>query len=132
MKRIYCISLLLLVVGIVSVEETSAQKKINVRFQRGATSATVKGNIKGYGYIDYVIRANEGQTLTTKLTATNRFTDAIVFDTAMERFEGEVTDDEFSAILPTSGVYVIRVLMYRNEARRKNSASSFSLFIQIQ
>ncbi len=131
MRKIFFISLLLVVAWVVSVRETSAQRRVNVSFQKGANSATVKGNIKGYGYIDYLVQANEGQTLSTRLTATNRFTNAIVFDTTMERLEGDETDDNFSAVLPASGVYVIRVLMSRNEARRKNAASRFSLFIRI-
>src|SRR5512142_1520156 len=52
-----------------------------VRFQRGASSATYSGHISGYDHCDYVFTASAGQTLTVRVTGkrTNRIT-PVLFD----------------------------------------------------
>ena len=42
-----------------------------VQFARGASSATLHGNIHGYDTVDYVLGARGGQTLNVRLQPTN-------------------------------------------------------------
>jgi hypothetical protein len=42
-----------------------------VQFARGATSAAIKGHVKGDATVDYRVRAGAGQTLSVKLQRTN-------------------------------------------------------------
>ena len=42
-----------------------------VQFAKGATSAVIKGQIKGYHYVDYQLRAGAGQTLSVEMKTGN-------------------------------------------------------------
>ena len=46
-----------------------AQKRIS--FRRGASSATVRGNIGSKGYLEYVINGRAGQVMTIEITSAN-------------------------------------------------------------
>jgi len=46
-----------------------AQKRIN--FRRGASSATVSGNIGSKGYLEYVINGRAGQVMTIEISSGN-------------------------------------------------------------
>ena len=47
-------------------------RKERVTFAKGASSATIKGTLKGDADVDYLVRAAAGQTLEVKLEGTNR------------------------------------------------------------
>lgn len=59
----------LLLVLVVSSAEVLAQKRI--RFQRGKSSATVRGPIGANGYTEYVIDGRAGQVMTIEITSGN-------------------------------------------------------------
>ena len=48
-----------------------APRKERVTFAKGASSATIKGTLKGGADVDYLVRAAAGQTLEVKLQGTN-------------------------------------------------------------
>ena len=48
-----------------------APRKERVTFAKGASSATIKGTLKGGGDVDYLVRAAAGQTLEVKFQGTN-------------------------------------------------------------
>ena len=108
----------------------SAQTKVRVRFSRGASSSTVSGTVRGYGYIDYVVGASGGQTLDVLLDKNTKcvFT---IFRPDQENLEMGAEQYEFTGELPVSGDYFIRVMMMRNDARRKGSVSNYRLTISI-
>ena len=112
--------------------EISAQAKQRVRFAKGASNFTVSGTISGYAYRDYIVGARAGQMLSAKLNSKNTFTVLTVFKPDGENLEGATKMDEFTAELPENGDYVVRVLMMRAEARRKNSMSKYRVRISIQ
>jgi len=109
----------------------SAQSKARVRFARGATSAVVTATVRGYGYKDYVVGASSGQEMKVKVNggASTVFT---IFQPGGENLDGATEMDEFNATLPTSGDYVIRVMMMRSAARRPHSVSNYTLKISIK
>ncbi|MFZ1900567.1 MAG: hypothetical protein WAU35_08730, partial [Azonexus sp.] len=42
-----------------------------VHFAKGATSTVIKGQVKGYHYVDYQLRAGAGQTLSVEMKTGN-------------------------------------------------------------
>jgi len=42
-----------------------------VQFAKGATSAVIKGRVKGYSGVDYRVRAGAGQTIKVSLKRSN-------------------------------------------------------------
>jgi hypothetical protein len=103
-----------------------------VTFAAGATSATIKGQLKGDATIDYVVRAAAGQTLAVTLSAGNRSTYFNVLppgsqDVAMYAPQ---TGDPYKGLLPADGDYKVRVYLVRAAARRKET-SSYTLTIGV-
>jgi hypothetical protein len=61
-----------LVLGLIlsfSRADLMAQKRIS--FRRGASSATVRGQIGGNGYLEYLINGREGQVMSIEITSGN-------------------------------------------------------------
>ncbi|MCS6874746.1 MAG: hypothetical protein N2Z23_04295 [Pyrinomonadaceae bacterium] len=111
--------------------ESNSQTKVRVKFPKGKYATTVTGTIRGYEYIDYVVRARKGQRMVVQLILLNRnySTNFSVFDTDGLALTADT--DYYDEILPATGDYVIRVLMSRSEARRKGSISRFRIRIGI-
>jgi hypothetical protein len=110
--------------------DISAQSKVRVRFAGGATSATVKGKIAGYKYIDYIVGAKGGQTMSVLLKSAHSGCSFVIFYSNMENVEDATDVTEFTRKLVVDDNYVVRVLLPRSAARRKESAG-FSLKFRI-
>ncbi|MGH7784393.1 MAG: DNA breaking-rejoining protein [Candidatus Binatia bacterium] len=109
----------------------SAQTRVNVRFARGASSSMVRGSVSGYKYVDYVVGARGGQTMSVKLNTASSYVSFVVFDGRMQNVEGATEQTDWSGELPSNGNYTIRVLLPRSAARRRASAG-YSLRISIE
>ena len=68
-KRIAFQGVALALILILPSANALAQKRI--RFQRGKSSATVRGPIGGGGYTEYVIEGRAGQVMTIEITSGN-------------------------------------------------------------
>jgi hypothetical protein len=104
-----------------------------VTFAKGASSAEIKGQVKGDEYVDYQVRAAAGQTLTVTLKPTNRSTYFNVNppgSTDVSMFVGSTSGDSFKGMLPADGDYTVRVYLMRNAARR-NEVSTYTLAIGV-
>jgi len=102
----------------------------NVQFAKGASSAVIKGQLKGDADVDYVVRAAAGQTLSVKLQKTNAqnyFNVMPPASTGSAMFVGDSGDD-YSGVLPTDGDYIVRVYLMRPAARR-GETSNYTLTI---
>jgi hypothetical protein len=127
MKKI--LAVMFLVLGLVLA--ANAQKSQRVRFARGTHSATVKGTITGYSYIDYLVGVRAGQTLTVDLSPKGKAQIVILEPSGDNLAEGDgVTDGSFD--LDQAGDYKLRVLMPRSAARRKGAIASFSLKVTVK
>ena len=103
-----------------------------VQFPKGASSAVIKGQIKGDATVDYVVRAAAGQTLSVKLqksNAQNYFNVMPPGSTGSAMFVGD-SGANYSGMLPTDGDYVVRVYLMRPAARRGES-SNYTLTIDV-
>ncbi|MBX7172809.1 MAG: hypothetical protein K1X72_17700 [Pyrinomonadaceae bacterium] len=119
----------ILLVGLFAVS-VSAQSKVHVRFAKGTSSATVKGTVTGYKYIDYIVRAKSGQTMTVNLTSANTACNFAIFYSDMKEIEDANGVQESTRNVDVDDDYIVRVLLPRSAARRKESAN-FSLKIAI-
>jgi hypothetical protein len=99
-----------------------------VQFAKGATSAVVKGHLKGNSDVDYLVRAGAGQTLAVTLVGANASNHFNVLppgskDVAM--FVGSTSGNSFTGVLPADGDYAVRVYLMRSAARR-NEAGDYT------
>lgn len=96
-----------------------------VQFAKGASSAVIKGQLRGDAMVDYVVRAAAGQTLSVKLQKSNGqnyFNVLPPGSTGSAMFVGD-TGDDYSGVLPADGDYVVRVYLMRPAARRGESSN---------
>jgi len=97
-----------------------------VQFKPGASSATVKGKIKGYEVVDYVLEAAKGQQMNVSLATDNTASYFNILppgSTGAAMFIGSTKGNQFEGTLPESGDYKIRVYMMRSAARRNEVAN---------
>jgi hypothetical protein len=112
--------------------QVRAERVERVQFARGATSATVRGQIRGYGMVDYLVNARAGQRMTVSFAARGRSTYFLVRAPGSEDnlFDGSSSGDTARLTLPATGTYRIRVFQMRNVARR-GARSNYSLSVRV-
>jgi hypothetical protein len=121
---------------IMSVSDVSAKDEIRkerVQFKKGATTATIKGHIKGYEMVDYLLGAKAGQTMNVSLATKHGATYFNILapgENEVAMFNASVSQNQYEGALPASGDYKIRVYMMRSAARR-NEAASYTLSVGI-
>jgi hypothetical protein len=96
-----------------------------VQFHKGASSATVEGQIKGRESVDYLLGAREGQSMNVSMATDNRssYFNIIAPGKANEAiFVGSIAGNQFEGTVPAGGDYKIRVYLMRNAARRDETA----------
>lgn len=101
-----------------------------VQFAKDASSAVIKGQLKGDTTVDYVVRAAAGRTLSVKLQKTNAqnyFNVMSPGSTGSAMFVGD-SGENYTGVLPADGDYVVRVYLMRPAARRGES-SNYTLTI---
>jgi hypothetical protein len=116
-----------------SAHAASSIEARQIQFAKGASSATVKGTLKGDRTIDYKLRARAGQTMTVKLktgNAANYFNVLPPGSKDVAIFVGSTDGNEWTGTLPADGEYTIRVYLMRSAARR-NETANFALNVGI-
>jgi len=93
-------------------------------FARGASSVSVRGTVRGYDSVDYIVGGRGGQMLDVTMRSPNG---SAYFNVLPSRspeaiFIGSTSGNQFSGRLPASGDYRIRVYLMRNAARRGETA----------
>ncbi len=120
-------------VATIATPAPAANREERVRFARGASSAELRGEVRGYDYIDYLVGARAGQRLSITLTRTSGQAFFLVRAPGSDEnlFDGSLSGDRYATVLPTTGDYRIRVLMMRAFARR-NERSAYRLGVAIR
>jgi hypothetical protein len=111
---------------IIAAAPARAQQSVPVQFARGASSATVKGTIKGDQYRDYLVNARAGQTMTVTLTNPDgrAFFNVLPPGSTVEAvFVGSTSGNSFRGAVPGNGNTTIRVYQMRATARRGEVAN---------
>jgi hypothetical protein len=101
-------------------------RKERVQFKKGATTATIKGSIKGYETVDYLLGAKAGQHMNVSLATKHGATYFNILapgENEVAMFNASTSQNQFEGTLPASGDYKIRVYMMRSAARRSEAAS---------
>ena len=70
-RALAAVAVLALAGPLLAADGPTGPRKERVTFAKGASSATIKANLKGGADLDYLVRAAAGQTLEVKLKATN-------------------------------------------------------------
>lgn len=112
-----------------------------VTFAAGTSGTTIGGTITGREFVVYKIGAEAGQRMEIRLSSDNGATYFNVYEPgrgpgdealAVSEQTGPMVPDlnAFDATLPSSGIYSVSVYLYRNAARRGETAR-YSLDISI-
>jgi len=104
-----------------------------IQFGKGKTSTSVNGTVKGDDSMDYVLRANAGQTLTVDFKGgkvANYFNVLPPGSSGEAIFVGSNEGDHFKGTLPKDGEYTIRVYLM-GAAKDSNKPIKFALKVGI-
>ena len=97
-------------------------KRERVKFETGASEATLKARIKGYDSYEYTLGAKAGQVMTISFKTDNRsnYFNIVPPGGNEALFVGSSAADpnSFTGTLPVDGDYVVQVYLMRNAARR--------------
>ena len=131
MKRIALVAAAL--AACVAVSASAADRVERVRFARGASSAVLSGEVRGYDFVDYLVGARAGQHLSVRLNRTRGSGYFLVRAPGSEDnlFDGSTSGDTFETALPANGDYRVRVFMMRSAARR-NERAGYRLTVAIR
>ena len=102
----------------------AADRTEHVQFAQGTSSKVIKGTIKGYDGVQYVVGAKAGQTMTVSLKTSNGANQFNIWapgktpgnDEAL--FVGGTNGNKAKIKLPSDGDYVVQVYLMRSVARR--------------
>lgn len=111
----------------------SQTKRIDVKFKPGTSGATYTNSVTGYGTVEFVVKANAGQTMSVKLSSANS---SLYFNVSKSGSPEALADaardaTEWTGQLPETGEYVVRVYLFRNAARTTKRPVKFNLRLDI-
>lgn len=89
-----------------------------VRFERGRTTAIIKGVAKTPGTYEYLLHVREGQRMAVHLTSSNDGVEFSVEAPNGEWVENALGVDDWSGVLAHSGDYKILVINNRSRVQR--------------
>jgi hypothetical protein len=101
-------------------------KKEQVRFEKGANSATIEASITGDETIDYMLNVKKGQYINVSMATDNGANYFNVMEPNEEYeaiFNGSINENQYEGVLQKSGNYTIRVYLMRSAARRNEKAN---------
>jgi hypothetical protein len=95
-----------------------------LQLKQGGNGTTIKGTIKGYQTVDYQLSAVAGQSIVIRFKSSNLSAYFNVLPPGSDEaiFIGSTSGNRFEAVLPSDGVYTIRVYLMRSAARRNETA----------
>jgi hypothetical protein len=92
-----------------------------IHFQRGRTTAIVKGVARTPGIYEYILGANEGQTMSVHLTSSNKGVEFTIFAPNGSEIDNALGVDDWSGQLTSSGDYKITLINNRPRAEKNHS-----------
>jgi hypothetical protein len=125
MKTLLAVALSLFVVSSLPAAAQDIRQQ-PVQFKKGASSATLKGNLKGDQIVDYKLRARAGQTMSVKMKSTNAgnyFNVLPPGSSDVAVYNSSIGGNDWSGALSADGEYTIRVYLVRSAARRGEHAN---------
>lgn len=115
------------VVAVLSFATPAAPQDIRteqVRFAGGTSGTVIQDSIRGDQIVDYVLRAESGQTMSVEMTTGNpsSYFNVTAPGASAAMHIGSTAGNSFRTAIPSSGDYRIRVYLMRNAARRDEHA----------
>lgn len=116
-------------IGLAASAQTAPQNEVrveHVRFAAGASSRSIKGSIKGYASVKYMLNARAGQVMTVKIATSNpqNYFNVLPPKGQEALFVGSgAVDGKWSGTLKESGEYTVDVYLMRAAARRNETAN---------
>lgn len=110
----------------------SELRKERVALAKGASSATVQGQVKGHETVDYLVDARAGRTISVRLEPSNgsNYFNVLPPGSADAAMHVGQDGEAYTGMLPDDGDHAIRVYLMRNAARR-GETSDFKLTIGV-
>lgn len=105
----------------------------NVSFGKGKSSTSISGKIKGDDSMDYLVRANAGQTLIVDIKGGKMvpyFNIMPPGSTGEAIYNGSMDGSHYEGVLDKDGDWIIRVYQM-GDAKDANKTNSFKLSIRI-
>lgn len=123
----------LALVAAVPLVAQDAPRTERVQFAKGTSSKTIKGSIKGYDSVNYLVGVRAGQTMTVTFKPSNASAYFNVTAPGAEAamFVGSSGGNSFTTQIPSTGDYAVLVYLMRNAARR-NEVANYTLTISIR
>lgn len=100
-----------------------------VRFQRGRTTAIIRGVARTPGIYDYILGARAGQTMSVHLTSSNDGVEFTIIGPDGTEPDGALGVKDWSGTLEASGDYKIVLI---NNRSRKSRNPSYTLEVTIR
>lgn len=128
MKKAALVSLILGFIAFLSPALAGDVKTVRVKFDPGTSQAALQGAIKGRQTVNYKVGASAGQTMVVTLSTNNNSAYFNIFEPGAEPgkssalFASDRDGERFDGQLPKSGDYTVQVYLYRNAARRGDTA----------
>lgn len=104
-----------------------------VHFARGTSGTTITGSITGDQSVRYSIGASAGQTMDVQLDTDNAssYFNITAPGASEALYNGSISGNGTSFVVPSSGNYVVDVYLTRNAARRGETANyELTLYIE--
>lgn len=123
----------LLAMALASAFPAAAQQTSPISFARGATSATVSGNVQGNQYRDYTVRAAAGQRMRINLLTRNpsAYFNLLPPGSRDEAIHiGSSSGNSYNGLLDRTGAWTIRVYLMRSAARR-GAVANYQLSVAV-
>ena len=138
-SRSIALAAALLSVALAIAPGASAQDRSRVRFEAGNDNAAVNGTITGDEYVDYLLGASAGQTMSVSLIRGESNGNGTVYfnimplgSTGEAIYNGSINGLDATGIkLPSKGDYTIRVYQMGNDADT-GKTSAFMLSVGIR
>lgn len=108
-------------------------RTVDVRFPRGSSGTELSNSITGYQAINYQIGVSAGQTMSVQLDTNNssNYFNITAPGASEALYNGSVSGNSTSFVIPSSGTYTVSVYLMRNAARR-NETASFSINFYVE
>ena len=124
MKALFACALIVLLLGTSFASAMVNIRQVHIQFEKGTSSTTIKGTIKGGQIVDYQLRASASQSMVAifKPNKLSAYFNVLPPGSDIAIFVGSTSGNHFEAVLPVDGVYTIRVYLMRNAVQRSETA----------
>jgi uncharacterized protein YraI len=127
---LFTLILMLLPSSMALAQDTRA---VDVRFPRGTSGTTINDTITGYQSVNYRLGVSAGQRMSVQLDTNNAssYFNITAPGASEALYNGSISGNGTSVVIPSSGNYTITVYLMRNAARR-NETAQYALTLYVE